>query len=379
MTLSPSINAPYAHLPPSIEVTKLNHFFGDNDSRKQALFENTLTVRPGEIVIMTGPSGSGKTTLLTIAGTLRKVQDEEGQGSLKTLGVELKGATSRELVTLRRDIGFIFQAHNLFESLTAYENVKMSLQLDHVSEKTARERAVDLLTRLKLGDRIDYKPDSLSGGQKQRVAIARGLAHHPKIVLADEPTAALDEEAGRIVVDMFKQVAQEEKVTVLMVTHDNRILDVADRIVQMVDGKITSDGNVRETNFLVEFLRECSVFDKMGYTQLTEVASKMVRKNYAPNSPIVRKGEVGDKFYIISMGSVEVRKENEAGQILSVTLGEGKFFGEVALLTGERRNADVFAKSEVEVYALEADDFDVVKQHSPSFEEEVRGALFMRR
>ncbi len=152
----------------SILIQDLNHYFGEGELKKQALFHNNLTVKPGEIVIMTGPSGSGKTTLLVLAGTLRGVQE----GSLKTLGRELNGASQKELVGLRREIGFIFQAHNLFESLTAYENVKMCLQLFNVSEQHSRRRAIELLERLDLGHRIDYKPGSLSGGQKQRVAIA---------------------------------------------------------------------------------------------------------------------------------------------------------------------------------------------------------------
>ncbi|MCA9070855.1 MAG: ATP-binding cassette domain-containing protein, partial [Planctomycetaceae bacterium] len=148
---------------PAIQVEHLNHYFGEKEVRKQALFDNNLTVNSGEIVIMTGPSGSGKTTLLVLAGTLRSVQE----GSLKTLGQELKGATPQQLMKLRREIGFIFQAHNLFDSLTAYENVKMSLQLFNVGEKESRKRAHELLERLDLGHRIDYKPGSLSGGQKQ--------------------------------------------------------------------------------------------------------------------------------------------------------------------------------------------------------------------
>ena len=359
----------------SIEVQNLNHYFGQGELRKQALFNNNLTVQKGEIVIMTGPSGSGKTTLLVLAGALRSVQE----GSLKTLGQQLNGATPRDLMNLRREIGFIFQAHNLFESLTAYENVKMSLQLFNVSERDARKRAVELLERVDLGHRVDYKPGSLSGGQKQRVAIARGLAHRPKLILADEPTAALDQESGRTVVNMFKELAETEGVTVLMVTHDNRVLDVADRIVQMVDGRITSDGHVKETNLIVEFLKKSDVFAKMRYSQLTEAASRMLKEKFPAETVIIRKGEPGDKFYVIREGEVDVVDRDEDGDRIVATLSSGDFFGEAALLSGEPRNADVVAKSELEAFTLDADAFRDVLARSPSFEDEVRRALFMRQ
>ncbi len=238
---------------------------------------------------------------------------------------------------------------------------------------------MDLLERLDMGHRIDYKPGSLSGGQKQRVAIARGLAHRPKLILADEPTAALDEKSGRTVVNLFKELAETDGVTVLMVTHDNRILDVADRIVQMVDGHITSDGNVKETNFLVEFLKKCSVFSAMRYSQLTDAAGKMHKETHRPGTVIIRKGDPGDKFYIIGQGEVDVIDRNGTGPHVVASLGVGDFFGEAALLTGEPRNADVVSKTQLEVYALEADDFRDVLKHSPSFEDEVRRALFLRR
>ncbi len=364
-----------AAVSPSIHIQNLNHYFGEGELRKQALFHNNLSVNPGEIVIMTGPSGSGKTTLLVLAGTLRCVQE----GSLRTLGRELNGASQKQLGELRREIGFIFQAHNLFESLTAYENVKMAMQLFQYSEQETRKRAIELLERLDLGHRIDYKPGSLSGGQKQRVAIARGLAHRPKLILADEPTAALDEASGRIVVNLFKELAETEGVTVLMVTHDNRILDVADRIVQMVDGKITTDGNVKQTNFLVEFLKKSSVFSGMQYSQLTDSASLMVKECYPPQTRIIRKGDPGDKFYIIGKGEVDVIDRDERGTRVLASLGPGDYFGEAALLTGSPRNADVDSKTEVEAYSLGAEAFQKVIQRSPSFEDEVRRALFLRQ
>src|SRR3954464_5331643 len=220
-----------------IRIRGLNHFYGHGETRKQVLFDNHFDAYEGQIVIMTGPSGSGKTTLLTLIGTLRSVQE----GSVQVLGRELAGASQAELVAARRDIGFVFQAHNLFSSLTAVQNVRMAMELFPFSESEIQERSKELLTRLGLGHRLDYKPDRLSGGQKQRVAIARGLAHGPKILLADEPTAALDETSGRDVVTLLRELANKQCMTIVLVTHDNRILDIADRIVNMVDGHIKSD------------------------------------------------------------------------------------------------------------------------------------------
>ncbi len=170
--------------PPAIEVAGVNHFFGTGEARKQVLFDNELTIRPGEIVIMTGQSGSGKTTLLTLIGTLRQVQE----GQLTVLGQPLHASTSDDLVQLRKRLGFIFQAHNLFSSLTALENVRMALELhpDRMTRSEANERCREVLEAVGLGERIHYRPKSLSGGQKQRVAVARGLVHQPKILLADE-------------------------------------------------------------------------------------------------------------------------------------------------------------------------------------------------
>jgi putative ABC transport system ATP-binding protein len=216
----------------------LNHFFGHGELRKQVLFDINLNIYAGEIVIMTGPSGSGKTTLLTLAGGLRSAQT----GSLTVLGQELCGASATELTLARRNNGYIFQAHNLHNSLTAVQNVKMGLELhNHLSVSEMQTRAAEMLNQVGLGHRLDYYPDDLSGGQKQRVAIARALVSHPKIVLADEPTAALDSKSGRDVVTLMQTLAREQKCTILLVTHDNRILDVADRIVHMEDGKLANN------------------------------------------------------------------------------------------------------------------------------------------
>ena len=228
---------------PSVQIRNLNFHYGEGDLFKQVLFDINLDIYPGQIVILTGPSGSGKTTLLTLIGALRTIQD----GGLRVLGQELRGLSQNKLVQTRKSIGFIFQAHNLFYSLTARQNVMMSTDLypqrGHVAPAS---RAANILGQLGLEERVDYKPHALSGGQKQRVAIARALVNHPKLILADEPTAALDKKSGRDVVTLMQKMAKEENITILMVTHDNRILDVADRIVNLVDGNLESDNVVND-------------------------------------------------------------------------------------------------------------------------------------
>ncbi|MDJ0601348.1 MAG: DevA family ABC transporter ATP-binding protein [Crocosphaera sp.] len=223
---------------PVINIKNLNHFFGQGELRKQVLFNINLKIDRGEIVLMTGPSGSGKTTLLTLISGLRSPQS----GSCKILGKELCGASSAELVKARRNNGYIFQAHNLHFSLTARQNVQMGLEVQgKYSRKEMRDRATAMLKEVGLGDRVDYYPDKLSGGQKQRVAIARALVSHPAIILADEPTAALDSKSGRDVVNIMQKLAREQGSTILLVTHDDRILDIADRIIHMEDGNLVNN------------------------------------------------------------------------------------------------------------------------------------------
>ncbi len=219
-----------------VKIENLNFAFGEGGLRKQILFDVDLEVGRGEIVIMTGPSGGGKTTLLTLIGALRSAQE----GRVRVLGRELLGAGEREMVEVRRYIGYIFQAHNLLKSITARQNVMMSLELhEQLSNGETRARAAEMLKAVGLEDQIDKYPDQLSGGQKQRVAIARALAAHPRLILADEPTAALDGRSGRNVVDILQRLAREQGSSILLVTHDNRILDIADRIVNMEDGRLS--------------------------------------------------------------------------------------------------------------------------------------------
>lgn len=223
--------------PPAVSVEGLDHHYGEGAARNQVLFDNCITIPPGQLVVMTGPSGAGKTTLLTLIGALRSLQE----GRIEVLGRDLSRLAARDLVAVRREIGFIFQMHNLFDALTAFENVKMAMQLGYDSLEAGRGHCIELLEQLGLGHRIDYKPRLLSGGERQRVAIARALVNRPRLVLADEPTAALDKDATRIVIDLLKQSTVEYDAAVIMVTHDFRVIECADRLVHMVDGRIVSD------------------------------------------------------------------------------------------------------------------------------------------
>ncbi|MEB3354827.1 MAG: DevA family ABC transporter ATP-binding protein [Cyanobacteriota bacterium] len=224
--------------PAAIHLDGLSHWFGSGAMRRQVLQGVDLTVAPGEVVLLTGPSGCGKTTLLTLVGALRQVQ----AGSVQVLGCELAGASRRDRQRLRRSIGMIFQGHNLLRCLTAEQNVQMGADLlSGLGYRARRDQAREWLRAVGLGDQLHKLPHDLSGGQKQRVAIARALAAHPRLLLADEPTAALDSRSGREVVELLRRLARDNGCAVLMVTHDPRILDVADRLLRMEDGHLEED------------------------------------------------------------------------------------------------------------------------------------------
>jgi putative ABC transport system ATP-binding protein len=219
---------------PIVKIQNLNHFYGTGVLQKQILFDVNLELRTGEIVLLTGPSGSGKTTLLSLIGGLRSVQ----RGSLQVLNRELNGASHDQLVQIRRNIGYIFQNYNLLRCLTARQNVQVSAELSKSSRQEVRIRSEAILKAVGLGHRLNYYPQQLSGGEKQRVAIACALVNRPQLVLADEPTASLDSQTGRDVVDLMRQLSQENDCAILLVTHDNRISDIGDRTIRIEDGQL---------------------------------------------------------------------------------------------------------------------------------------------
>ena len=228
---------------PLISITGVSYAYGEGPLRKEVLHQVSVDFYAGEIAIIMGPSGSGKTTLLSLAGALRSLQS----GSIRVAGTELCQAPKKTLIEVRQRIGFVFQAHNLIESLTVRENVQMALAVDaRVTAAQSRRRALELLDRVRLADHAGKTPRQLSGGQKQRVAIARALVRSPQIIMADEPTAALDRQTGREVVELLQHLAREMGCAVLLVTHDNRILDIADRILTL------EDGTIEETNLALD-------------------------------------------------------------------------------------------------------------------------------
>jgi len=220
---------------PTVQIESLSHWYGRGINRKQVLYKVSMNIEPGEVVLLTGPSGCGKTTLLTLIGALRKVEE----GDLFVLGNQLRGSLRKTRQMLRKNIGMIFQGHNLLRCLTAEQNVQMGSDLlNDLSYRARRDHAREWLRAVGLEDQMSKLPHDLSGGQKQRVAIARALSARPKLLLADEPTSALDSVTGREIVSLLKRLAVEQNCAVLMVTHDPRILDVADRLIKMEDGRL---------------------------------------------------------------------------------------------------------------------------------------------
>jgi len=222
---------------PVLAFRNVSHFYGDGAVRRQVLYDVSASVEPGEVILLTGPSGSGKTTLLSLAGGLRTLQ----QGSIRIFGHELNGASPSQLIETRKGIGFIFQHQNLLESQTAIQNVELSLGIwPELSKDDVRSSCHEALEIVGLGGHKSHYPHQLSGGQKQRVAIARALVRKPRIILADEPTASLDRRSGREIVELMQALVRQQNCAILLVTHDNRILDIADRIFALEDGRISS-------------------------------------------------------------------------------------------------------------------------------------------
>jgi putative ABC transport system ATP-binding protein len=223
---------------PIIQVRGLTKTYAEGAAASRALNGVDLDIHPREMTLLMGPSGSGKTTLVSIMGCILR----PSSGSVKVGGQEVSGLSERELPAVRlRHIGFVFQGFNLFPTLTAVENVEVALELKHVARTERRKRAGALLDQVGLNGKHRAYPSDLSGGQKQRVAIARALAGDPDVILADEPTAALDKDSGRIVLDMLRVLAHDKDRAVVIVTHDNRTLDYADRVVHIEDGRIAGE------------------------------------------------------------------------------------------------------------------------------------------
>jgi putative ABC transport system ATP-binding protein len=224
---------------PAIEASNLTKVYGSGHTEVVAMKDVSLRVARGEVVALLGPSGAGKSTLLTAIGLI----NPPSAGRIVINGVHVFEADRAQVdlrVFRRKHLGFVFQKANLIPFLSAVENVQIALEVNDVAPRQARQRALELLDYLGVGDRAGNLPDALSGGEQQRVAVARALANQPSLVLADEPTAALDSQRGRQVMELFRKVAHEQGAGVLVVTHDHRALDVFDRTVEMEDGRLLS-------------------------------------------------------------------------------------------------------------------------------------------
>jgi putative ABC transport system ATP-binding protein len=233
------MNASSNNSTPAVEVSHLRKVYGSGHTEVVAIHDASLRIERGEIIGMLGPSGAGKSTLLTAIALINP--PTSGQITIDGTPV-LDGP--RALVDLRsfrrQHLGFVFQKANLIPFLTALENVRIAMEINDVPPRQARNRAVELLEQLGVGKRAHNLPDALSGGEQQRVAVARALANHPSLILADEPTAALDKERGRQVMELFAQIAHQQNAGVIVVTHDHRTLDVFDRTLDVEDGVLHS-------------------------------------------------------------------------------------------------------------------------------------------
>ena len=342
------------------------------------LFNINLEIKSGEFVIMTGPSGSGKSTLLSLIGCLRTVQD----GSLQVLGKELRGASDAIRKHVRRQFGYIFQTSNLVEFLTTEKNLHLALELhQHYSQKQIRYRTQAILEAVQLERYGCQYPKQLSGGQRQRIAIACALVTTPKLLLADEPTAALDSQSGRTIIELMRDLAKERGSAILMVTHDPRILDVADRIIRVEDGQLGLDYR-QEIALALPGLHE---------QQLEGIEFEPDIQTFCPGQYIFRQGDWAEHFYVVMGGTLEVlleptstvQESNHAegtsnpgndtqkpqAKILKI-LKRGDYFGEIGLLHGGKRTASVRVTSdrEAEVMTIDRDAFLSLIQQSESTE-----------
>lgn len=222
---------------PVLDIRDIVHSFDSSNQEQTVLRSISMQLMPAEFVLLSGPSGCGKTTLLTLIGGLRSIQ----HGSIKLFGKELYKSDPCKRNSLRSMIGMIFQSHHLISFLTAEENVVLAMDAsaqDSKSMSSKQERARHLLSELGLGDMIHARPKQLSGGQRQRVAIARALACEPNLLIADEPTASLDAENGRLIMELLKKLVEERGLSILMTSHDQRLYGYADRIIKIDDGRL---------------------------------------------------------------------------------------------------------------------------------------------
>ncbi len=229
-----------------LEAKDITKIFGSGHTEVKAVDDVNLSIDPGDIVLIMGPSGSGKTTLLSMVGTLLKPT----KGQIIIDGKDIAEMNNKQLANLRlQELGFMFQSFNLLSALTAVQNVMVPLRMAGIPKKQAHDKATELLKRLHLGERLHNLPEDLSGGEKQRVAVARALANNPKLILADEPTANLDSKTGHEVMQLMCEIACTEGKAVIIVSHDERLKDVAKRIITIEDGRLIREvaGNHSKT------------------------------------------------------------------------------------------------------------------------------------
>ncbi|MFO0951127.1 MAG: ATP-binding cassette domain-containing protein [Isosphaeraceae bacterium] len=356
----------------SLSIRGLNYFNGKGENRSQALTEVDLEVGRGEVVILTGPSGSGKTTLLTVIGALRKPDS----GDVRVLCHDLTALSGSEAVQFRRQIGFIFQRHNLFNSLTALENVRMATALREESTAEMNRRAMAMLERIGMGERLHHRPSQLSGGQSQRVAIARALVNSPPLVLADEPTASLDAKSGQEVLTILHELADGPvRSTVLIVTHDQRVLDRADRIVNLVGGRIVSNVMPQVSIRIVKTLSRIPRLADYSPTMLAAFADHMFVETFGPRVVVTREGWPGDRAYVIARGKAE---EVRAGQPPR-ELGQGDFFGELGLEPGKMIPSTVTSTEPLEVFVMTRENLRKVMEQDKAIEDRIKISLMNRQ
>jgi putative ABC transport system ATP-binding protein len=364
--------APLRGVPTAIRARGVNHWFGTGETRTTALADVNIEIGRGEVVILTGPSGSGKTTLLTLIGALRNVQD----GSLRVIGQEMGGLRAPERVAIRRKIGFIFQNHNLFSSLTAIENVRMATAMHAGATAERNRRARAILERLGLGERLHHRPAKLSGGQRQRVAIARALVNEPELVLADEPTASLDAKSGQEVLGLLHELSDGPKrTTVLIVTHDQRVLDRADRIVNLVGGRIVSNVRPEVSVRIVRALQAMPDLQWASVATLTHVADNMHVEVFRPGETVVTAGTPGDRWFLVGEGAAEAVED---GMVVR-TLGPGDSFGVITALSQRMQPETVRARGALELFTMTGTALERVMAADPAIDSHVKRELMSRQ